>query len=238
MLSEQAKAIQSVCFGMEPSEADLALLGSPERWIVYRDLVRGRLAHVAGVALRRTKEAVGDAAFARVVDEWLSCGGPRTRYLRQVPLELAELAIPVWQDTEPAWVADLARYEIAAWEVRHAPPEPVSVGDFSFDRRPVLRSALRVLRLEHPVHETPRPEAGYAAETTRLCVYRDATHEASTRKLNALAADLLEAWQRADETVAESVERIATSHRTQIGPAFVEKLSVLITEFVLGAQPA
>jgi hypothetical protein len=236
MLSDQAEAMQRVCFGTEPSEADLVLLGSRERWLIYRDLVRSRLSHVVGVALRRTKSAVGDDVFGRTVDEWLSAGGPRTRYLRHVPSELAEAAISLWQDTAAPWVLDLARHEIATWQVRHAPPEPRLFEDLAFDRRPVVRSAMSVLRLSFPVHETPTPAAGYEPKETLLCVYRDSAHQPTTRKLNPLAADLLEAWQRGDETIAESVERIAAKHGAEISPGFVEKLSALIAEFVLGAH--
>jgi len=238
MLSDQTEAMQRVCFGAEPSEADLVLLGSRERWLIYRDLVRSRLSHAVGVALRRTRSAVGDDAFGRTVDEWLGAGGPRTRYLRHVPSELAELAISIWQDTEAPWISDLARYEIATWEVRHAPPDPRSFDELAFDRKPVVRSAMRILRLSFPVHETPTPDRGYEPGETLLCVYRDSTHQPVTRKLNALAADLLEAWQRADETIAESVEHIAANHGAEISPAFVEKLSALVAEFVLGAHTA
>jgi len=230
MLANRAKAMQRVLFDPEPSEPDLQLLGSRERWLVYRDLVRSRLVHVVGVALRRTKEAVGDQAFQRVIDEWMSGGGPRTRYLRLVPNELADLALSVWRATEPPWVGDLARYELAAWEVWHAPPDPEPSEPFAFDRRPVVRRAMKVLRLDHPVHQTPTPNSGYDSEATLLCVYRDANHKPATQKLNALAADLLESWQRSDETVTESVERIAAAHNTPIGPAFVEKLSALIRD--------
>jgi hypothetical protein len=236
MLADRAKAMQRLCFDPEPSQTDLELLGSAEHWLVYRELVRNRLVHVIGVALRRTRDAVGGKAFGRIVDEWLSGGGPRTRYLRHVPGELADLAIPVWKATEPPWVADLARYEIACWEARQAPPGADSNEQLAFDRRPVVRPAMTVLRLDHPVHQTPTPASGYDFEPTVLCVYRDASHEPATRKLNALAADLLESWQRADETVAESVERIAAEHDTPIGPAFVEKLSALIADFLVGGH--
>ena len=60
MLVDQARAIQRICFGSEPSEADLELLGSRERWLVYRDLVRNRLNIVIGAALARTKTAIGE----------------------------------------------------------------------------------------------------------------------------------------------------------------------------------
>jgi hypothetical protein len=179
---------------------------------------------------------VGAEAFALAVDEWLSAGGPRTRYLRQVPGELAAVAISLWHVNEPPWVADLARYEIACWEARHAPPDPDGHEQFAFDRRPVTRAAMKVLRLEHPVHETPTPASGYEPGPTLLCVYRDANHEPATRKLNALAADLLESWQRADQTVAESVDRIAAKHQTVISPAFVEKLAILVADFLIGGH--
>lgn len=236
MLADHAKAMHRVCFGAEPSEADLELLGSRERWLVYRDLVRYRLVHVIGVALARTKEAIGKESFGRAVDEWLSTGGPRRRYIRHVPSELADFAIPIWQSSEAPWVADLARHEITAWNVRHAPPAPTPETEFSFDGKPVLSTALEVLRLAYPVHQTPTPAAGYEPDPTLLCVYRDKSHKASTRKLNPLAADLLEAWKRADETVAESVQRVAKAHDTEIGPAFVEKLSAIIADF-LGHSP-
>jgi len=236
MLADRAKAMQRVCFGAEPSESDLALLGSREGWLVYRELVQNRLVHVVDTALARTRRAIGEDAFGRAVAEWLSTGGPKTRYLRQVPTELAEFAIPIWQGNEAPWVADLARFEIAGWNLRHGPADPIPEAEFAFDRKPILRTAIEVLRLEYPVHRKPIPAAGYEPEPTFLCVYRDASHRASTRKLNSLAADLLEAWERGDETVTESTQRIAKAHQTEIGPAFIEKLSALIADFIAGGH--
>jgi hypothetical protein len=238
MLAEKAQAMQRVCFGAEPSEADLALLGSRERWLVYRDMVRHRLAQVVGVAFARTKEALGEEAFGRAVDAWMTAGGPKTRYLRHVPGELARFAIPAWRSEEPAWIGDLARYEIAAWNVRHAAPPRTPETEISFDRRPVLSTALEVVRLAYPVHRTPTPASGYEPEPTLLCVYRNESHRASTRTLNPLAADLLDAWQRSDETITDSVQRVAAAHQTEITPAFVEKLSALIADFVSGGSGA
>ena len=232
MLADHAKAMQRVCFGAEPSEADLELLGSRERWLVYRDLVRNRLNHVIRVALARTRDAIGEDTFARAVDEWFSAGSPKTRYLRHIPGELAEFAIPIWQRTEAPWVADLAGYEITAWDVRHAPADTAPSSEFAFDRRPVLATAVRVLRLAYPVQTKPTPDAGYEPDPTILCLYRDRDHRPIPRKLNPLAADLVEAWRAADQTVAESVQRVAAAHHTQIGPEFIEKLSILIADLI------
>lgn len=232
MLVDQARAMQRVCFGSEPSEADLELLGSRERWLVYRDLVRNRLNNVIGAALGRTKGAIGPDAFDRAVDEWLSNGGPKTRYLRYIPSELAEFAIPIWQRTEAPWVSDLAGYEVTAWEVRHAPPDPTPSCEFAFDRKPVVATAVKVLRLAYPVQEPSSPDTGYERDSNIVCLYRDQNHRAAPRKLNALAADLLEAWQLADQTVAESVQQVAAAHDTPIGPVFIEKLSALIADLI------
>jgi hypothetical protein len=138
------------------------------------------------------------------------------------------------QATQPAWVAELARYEIAIWNVRHAAPAAAPETEFSFERKPVLGTAIEVLRLDYPVHQTPTPPPGYDPEETILCVYRNESHRASTRKLNPLAADLLEAWKRSEETITESVQRIAAAHETAITPVFIEKLSALIADFVSG----
>jgi len=232
MLAERAEAMQRVCFGSEPSEADLELLGSRERWLVYRELVRNRLSHVIGVALARTKSAVGKDVFQKTVDQWYATGGPTTRYLRYIPSELAEFAVPIWQRTEAPWVADLAGYEISAWEVRHGPRDPTPSHEFAFDHKPVVATAVKVLRLAYPVQEKPTPERGYEPDPTILCLYRDKNHKAVPRKLNPMAADLLDAWRAADQTVAESVQSVASAHGTEIGPDFVEKLSTLIADFI------
>jgi len=232
MLADTAKAMQRVCFDSEPSEADLELLGSRERWLVYRSLVRTRLAGVIEAALPRTRAAIGDESLGRIIDEWLSTGGPRTRYFRNVPNELADFALPIWSGTAEPWIADLVRYEITSWSVRHAPPDRVSVAAFSFEARPVVATAVAVLRLDHRVNETPPAENGYERDPVILCIHRNQEHRASPQVLNPLAADLLEAWQRGDETVTESVHRVAATHDTQIGPAFIEKLSNLITTFI------
>ncbi len=232
MLAEQARAMRRVCFGVEPSESDLALLGSRERWLIYRDLVRNRLRIVVDAAFGRTRQAVGDEAFSKMFDEWLATGGPKTRYLRHVPRELADFAIPFWEAASAPQVSDLARYEISTWDVRHAPPDRADVGDFDFDRKPVLGAAVEILRLDHRVHEPPAAQEEYSPERVTLCVYRNDAHKAQSYELNDLAADLLEAWKRGDETVAESVQRTAGAHGTEIGPAFVEKLSAMIAEFI------
>lgn len=222
--------MQRVCFDLEPSETDLAALGSRERWLVYRDFVRSRLINVVGVAFARTKRVAGDEAFQSTINEWLATGGPKTRYLRHVPRALFEFAIPRWRDQRPAWLSDLAQYEITTWDVRYGPPNRIPTGEFAFDRIPVLNPALQVLRLSYPVQCAPTPSSGYEEEPSIVCVYRDKDHKSTLWKLNPLAASLVEAWAQADKPVTETVHEVAAAHNTEIGPAFVEKLSAMIAD--------
>jgi hypothetical protein len=232
MLADHAKAMHRVCFDSEPSEADLARLGSRERWLVYRDLVRTRLLGVVEAALPRTRSAAGKEVFGGIVDEWMSAGGPQTRYFRHVPNDLTNFALPILRESAEPWVADLARYEIATWSVRHAPPNPTPDAELTFEAPPVVGNAVIILRLDHPVHESPTPTAGYPRAPVILCLHRNEAHRAIPQKLNPLAADLLEGWQGGDATVAETVQRVAADHGVEIGPAFVEKLSTLIADFI------
>lgn len=224
--------MQRVCFDAEPTETDLRTLGSKERWLVYRELVRHRLRHVVGVALPRTKETMGGQAFGEAIDEWLSMGGPATRFFRHVPRDFFEHAVLEFEKASPAWLADLARYEISRWDVRYARPAPIDVGEFAFDRVPVMNPAAAVVDLSFPVHRTPMPTDGYSAERTILCMYRSKAHQPEPWVLNPLAADLTRAWQRANKTVAESIHEVAAAHQTDIGPGFIDKLSTMIADYL------
>ena len=144
----------------------------------------------------------------------------------------ADFAIPIWERASARQIFDLSRYEITAWDVRHAPPDRTDVGEFGFDRRPVVGAAVEILRLDYRVHEHPAAPDEYSPERVTLCVYRNAAHKAQSYELNALAADLLEAWKRGGQTVAESVQGTAAAHDTEIGPAFIEKLSAMIADFI------
>ncbi len=224
--------MQRVCFDAEPSAKDLEALGDRARWLVYRDLVRSRLAQVVRAALPRTKEALGEPGFSKEVTDWLSAGGSKTKYFRDVPSEFFSFAVERWTHAEPRWCADLARYEMLHWEVRSAPPHRSTADEFSFERMPVIDSAARVLRLGHPVHETPTPDSGYGAAPTILCVYRARNHDSAVWELNALAADLFENWIAGGSSVTESVHRVAATHGVEIGPVFVDKLAVVIADAI------
>lgn len=232
MLSEREAAIARVCFDAEPSRTDLESLGSPDRWLLYRRMVRHRLKKVTSTALPRTKRVLGEERFETMIAAWFAAGGPRARYFRNVPIDFCRLALPRWKAQAPPWVAELAELEIAIWSVKYASSEHPPASDFAFDKPPLLTPALEILRFAYPVHRTPAPPEGYAPEPTLLCIYRDQEHQPVTWTLNTLAADLIEAWVPGDRTVAETVQTVAAAHNTEISPAFVDKLATMIADFL------
>ena len=238
MLHDRLQTMQRVCFAAEPDEADFESLGSADIWRIYRSMVRARLNKIVGVAFERTQSAIGEAPFEALVEDWLDNNPPATRFFRHVPRSFFDECLPTLEAGQPGWLVDLARYEMAEWQVKHAPSSRAEVREFSFDKAPVVNSALKLLRLKHPVQNKPTPRGGYAPEATQLCVYRDANHESVTWTLNPVAADLLEAWIPGQTTVTESVKQlgIATDEH------FIEKLSGMLADFLqrgilLGSAP-
>ncbi|MCA9530580.1 MAG: putative DNA-binding domain-containing protein [Myxococcales bacterium] len=274
-LAEHQRTALRVCFDAEPSEADLAIIGSAERWLVYRGMVRRRLQRVAKAALPRTEGALGEPRFDALLDAWFGAGGPRTPFFRAVPEEQAAFLRSHLGASDPPWADDLLRYETAQWRARYALGEPSRpVVEFAFDRAPAVNPTLELLRLGHPVQtlETDLPreraaaaetearadvdgaldgaaperqpdgaraeaerEAGhrYDPEPTTVCVYRRPGEvQARTFVLNDVAAALVEAWIRGDETVTDSVRAVASRLGCVIDQVFIDDLSTMLADFL------
>ncbi|MFW5925947.1 MAG: putative DNA-binding domain-containing protein [Myxococcota bacterium] len=237
-------AVARVCFAAEPSPQDLEALGSAQRWLLYRTMVRDRLRDMITAGLPRTIALVGEPTFRADFERWLDQAPPRTRYLREILPAFVSFSLPRWSadDAYPPWTADLARYETARWEVWYQPDAPFEPAELSFDRYPVVNPALRLLRSIQPVHDERPAGEPYPAESVHLVLYRTPEHRVDVWVLNGMAADLLEAWQAGDRTVTETVRAVAERRGVQIGPSFVDKLSETIAQFlqkgiVLGSHP-
>ena len=233
-LAAYQSAARRVCFGREASDEDLAVLGSAERWLLYRSMVRARFIKVVKAALPRTRTALGDEAWLTWIGEWLAESAPSTRYFREVPEGFAAYAVPRLRASSdlPAWVADLAEYEVTTWRVKYVEAIPEGLVEFHFDRAPATNPTLTLLRLAHPVHRKPTPREGFAPEETHLAVYRSADNESITWQVNPMAAALIEAWIPGDRPLSESVKAVAEARGTALGQAFLEKLSAMLADFL------
>jgi hypothetical protein len=231
MMRARAEAMLRVCFAAEPPEDGLALLGDRDRWLLYRSMVRTRIVKVVRSSLPRTREILGEEAMKALVDAWLESAPPSTRYFWQLPLSFGAFAEGRLPDAPP-FVADLLRYELARWRVRHAeaPAAPVVV-DFTFDRAPVLNPSLVLHTFAHPVHLTDLAKLE-AAQPTRVAIFRGHDHRADAVALNATAGALVEDWLGGERSVAESVRAIAKTRGLTLDQGFIEKLGSLLADFI------
>ncbi|HTN91338.1 MAG TPA: putative DNA-binding domain-containing protein [Sorangium sp.] len=175
--------------------ADLEAMASlpPGRLLLYRSLIRRGLAGAIRAGIPRTAARLG-ARFEADVARFLEAELPRSRYLRDVAFEFVAFAAPRWgEDPEvPAYLADLARHELAAFAASCA--EPASREELSLDRGARFQRAAALVRYEHAVHRLEGGESARdvpAREPTRLLVYRDARHEVRFLELTPLAAEIL-----------------------------------------------
>jgi hypothetical protein len=178
-----------------------AILASPRRLGLYRQLVRHNVTHVIGVMLERTRarlDAHLPLAFDRAVDGFLADAGPRTPHLRDVPSEFLAWAAPRWRNDAgvPAWLADYAELELVDFTVgvapRPAPPPPLA--DVTAERALVFGDPHVMVHLAWAVHGVPADDVDAVPErrAVHLLVYRDAEHCTRFLDLTPLAAAILE----------------------------------------------
>ncbi|WP_437731248.1 HvfC family peptide modification chaperone [Sorangium sp. So ce1335] len=106
--------------------ADLEAMASlpPGRLLLYRSLIRRGLTRAIRAGIPRTAARLG-ARFEADVARFLEAELPRSRYIREVAFEFVGFAAPRWaEDPEvPAYLADLARHELAAFAASFAEPD-------------------------------------------------------------------------------------------------------------------
>lgn len=208
-----------LCLACEAAEADLdALGGRPDRWLLYRAMVRTRLQTQARAGLPRTAAALGRPAFETVVADYLAEQGVRTRFIRDVVAEVAAFALPRWRDAAgsgamPPHLPELAAYEAAVWAVRNDPAEPRdrldTVTDLRFDRALAVNPARRLLRLRFAVEALSPGDPGPAALPV-LALYRPPGRTGVRQlRLDAAVARLVDDADRDRRPLADRVRDLS-----------------------------
>jgi hypothetical protein len=186
------------------------ILAAPPRLALYRRLIRNNVTGVTGKMLKRTRARMEsaapgtfDASFASFLEEV----GPRTHYLRDVPGEFLDWALPRWRErTElPPWISDFARYELAEFQVAAAAsPAPPEVTDVRPDQPLVFAEPARLLRFAYAVQALPRDDddrSEPAARASAVLLYRDEDHAVQSLDLSPFAAAITERLLRGDTFV-------------------------------------
>jgi len=186
--------------GVAKEDAE-ALLASPRRLGLYRQLVRHNVVHVVGVMLTRTRERLerlASGVFDRAVSTFMAERGPRTAHLRDVPGEFLAWARPRLRSDAriPGWIVDHAELELVDFTVGVAPrpAAPPPLLDVTADRPLVFKEPHVMVRLGWAVHELAHDdlEAIPAEREVHLLVYRDDEHRTRFLDLTPAAAAILE----------------------------------------------
>lgn len=170
--------------------------GPPEetRRGVYRSLVRRGIVGAVRAQMPRTATALG-AKFEATVELWLDEALPRSPYLRDAAAELVGWAAARWAEDSsvPPWILDLARFEVARFEVAAAATagEPSGL-PLALDRAVKFGGAAQVARFTWAVNGLPEDAPGEPPkEPTAVLLYRDGAHEVRCLVLSPLAAEIL-----------------------------------------------
>jgi hypothetical protein len=156
----------------EDPDATLAELGLDEReragmlgigakrLLVYHEMVHARLFKTIRSFLEGAGERIGDRLSADV-REWITEGGPKSRYLRDIPAEFLAWARPRWDADEslPPWLTEYCDHVVAVRTIRNDPHTIATPTDVKLDlERPVVCNATtRVYRYRWAVHRMPTP---------------------------------------------------------------------------------
>jgi hypothetical protein len=233
-LIDLQRQLLALCFDETPSEASLAALGQREAWLTYREMIRERLLRELRLALPRTLTLVGERAFVAAFNHHLEHEPPRTRFFREVVATFVVSALPLWAadaELHPA-CSDLARYELALWEVRDldVSPEPeITLIEFSFERVAVVSRAVRLLALTHAV----RPGEDLGARAEHVCIQRAPEAERATVwKLTPSTFLLLERLTREQVSASEVVKETALATGARIDAEYLDGLCETLAQFL------
>ena len=229
-LDRTLASFERAIFAPAVDEADLRALGSRDRVLLYRELVRSRLRDLVASALPRVTTTIGRPALDRLVDQRLSHAPPTTRFFREVVLEVVDPRAPGLASEAHPHLDDLARLELAQWRaIWDDRTTDAALVEFDFAKRPVVSPTMTRLELEHSVHFTDR-----AIERGRfhVAVYRRRDHVIETRWMNEPLAAILDQWRAGELSAIDGVRAAMSGLGREPTPEIVDQMSSLLAELL------
>ena len=232
------RAFQRICLAPVPPADDLAALHAPEeRWLLYRRMVRSRLFRMLRNGLPRTSEVLGKERFDAAVVTYLAGGGPKSRFIRDIVHELVDEALPGWEGdpSVPTHLPDLARYEAVKWRVSSVewPVTDETADELDFEGVPVHNPSVRATTLSFRVDRRDERQDEPLDEPRRLLVYRKpGGAKIYSYLLGPLGAELYDAWQEPDRSLADGVRALLAARSEEPAPEFVDRMAGVLAGLV------
>lgn len=222
--------------GIDPRDAESLAAVDDQAWFVYRHLVRSTIKGAIETHMPLTREILGER-FDADVEDFVSTSMTRSHYLRDVPTELLSHAAPRWRadPTLPAFLVELARYELCAYESAAArwprsTPRATVDATLDLDSPVVLHESVRLERYEYPVHEIVAGQREVEPRPTALLIYRDRDYSLRTLELSPLAADIVERLLHG-ATLQDAITLTCTRSSTELTPNLLGGVARLLTDY-------
>jgi hypothetical protein len=252
---EQLQAERFASLGVDPRDGEALSLADARRILVYRNLVRGTLHDTIALELERTVARMPPGSFDRTIAAFCLHELPRSQILRDAAFELAAWATPRWHEDEtlPAYLGDLARYELLEFDVYCArrqleedgwqpPAEPQELDaaqSVHFDE------TVRVARFDYAVHLLPTDVADRSQpelRTVTLLAYCDHEGEMRQLELTEVAATILTLLRLGGTSLGQALQVAARRHDTPIDQRLIDGTAQVLADLaergaVLGPRP-
>jgi len=203
---------------LAPADRDALLRLSPQRVLVYRQLVHNRIANATREFLPRCAARLGPAKFREAITEFVAQRASQSPYLRDVPGEFVRWALTRWAGDRdiPEYLGDLARHELLDFDVRNDPRggENATGEPLALDRPLRFDGSTRLVRYAFAVHRLSRDPKDHGApsrEDARLLVFRDASCKVRYLELTVFAGNLVEALLVDALPVGDALRRVCVA---------------------------
>ncbi|MFO0556011.1 MAG: hypothetical protein U0271_46970 [Polyangiaceae bacterium] len=241
--------------GLAAVDRDAFRRADPRGVGAYGKLVRGTLESAIRLELSRTILLLEHLGFdvAGEIAAYLSAALPSSHYLRDVAFEFFAYVEPRWRaGAVPALAVDLARYELAEFEVRcheaRSSTDPATP-DLALDRGVVFNPTARVVNFEHRVHTVsdepivsgaPLPwSEAEDPQPTSLLLHRDEANDVCWFELDEEQLPML---GKLLDGAPLGVAVASAAGAEPVTPALVERASAFLAELassgaLLGGAP-
>lgn len=234
-LADYQRAVISGSFALSGSLDGEQALGNPERFRLYRHMIRTRLQGMAQIAFKLSFAAAGPQPFTDSFERYLAAQPPRTPLIRDAVANYGAFARGDRQllSEGPPHLSDMLLFEESKWRLAYQPCVRPRLGqagvrELDFEGALVLNPVLRLLRLASFVHTLTEGQTP-AGGSCELLVYRPAgVDEVRWYVADPLFAEIVRR-SASGETLASLVRTVADQQQRALDEALLESLASSLT---------
>jgi uncharacterized protein len=181
------------------------------RMAVYRSAVFNNIFDSVSVCFPVCQQAIGKRAWRALLKEFVKTYAAQSPIFREIPQQF--LTFLNAQNTQPAYLAQLAHYEWVELAVGAQETEPSTLSKTTdlLREKPVLAPAHMLLAYDFPVHKISARHKPATPEPAYLLVYRRTDFEVKFIELNPITYQLLNVIKDSKMTGEQALTQLAAN---------------------------